>query len=213
MLQVIGAGFGRTGTMSLKAALEQLGFNPCYHMVEVFSHPDHIALWRAIGEGQPADWEGLFRGYQAAVDLPASEFYEQLMQAYPEAKVVLTVRDPAQWYESASSTIFRVGRDERPFDPPPGFMEMVGAIMRRFCPEGVDDRAAAIAAFERHNRQVQERVPPERLLVYEVRDGWEPLCRFLGVDVPGASFPRLNDRQEFQNRTRIPGAGPGPHPG
>src|SRR5262245_50709202 len=128
MLRVIGAGFGRTGTLSLKAALEQLGFNPCYHMVEVLSHPDHIARWRAIGEGQAAEWEALFAGYQAAVDVPASEYYAQLMQAYPEAKVVLTVRDPEQWYESASSTIFRVAQGEPPFPPPPGFIEMVGAM-------------------------------------------------------------------------------------
>ena len=205
MLRVIGAGFGRTGTLSLKVALEQLGFGPCYHMAEVVAHPAHVALWRAIGDGHPADWAALFRGYQAAVDLPASEYDEQLLHAYPQAQVVLTVRDPQQWYESASSTIFRVGQEERPFEPPPGFMEMVGAMMGRFFPQGVDDRAAAIAAFERHNRQVQERVPPARLLVYEVREGWEPLCHFLGVSVPDSPFPHLNDRQEFQGRTQPPG--------
>ena len=205
MLRVIGAGFGRTGTLSLKVALEQLGFGPCYHMAEVFAHPEHVALWQAIGEGHPADWDALFGGYQAAVDLPASEYYEQLLHAYPQAKVVLTVRDPQQWYESARSTIFRVGRDERSFARPPGFVAMVSALMGRFFPQGVDDRDAAIAAFARHNRQVQERVPPERLLVYEVREGWAPLCRFLGVSVPASPFPRLNDRQEFQGRTQPPG--------
>ena len=206
MLQVIGAGFGRTGTMSLKVALEQLGFSPCYHMVEVFAHPEHIALWQAIGDGAPADWEAVFGGYRAAVDAPTCEYYEPLMQAYPQAKVVLTVRDPEQWYESASSTIFRARQDDGGLELPPGFGQMVGALLRRFCPQGVDDRAAAIAAFERHNRHVQQRVPPHRLLVCEVREGWEPLCHFLGVAVPAIPFPHLNDRLEFQSRTKGSGA-------
>jgi hypothetical protein len=202
MLKVIGAGFGRTGTLSLKVALETLGFAPCYHMAEVFSHPDHMPLWTAIAEGQPADWETLFAGYQAAVDVPASLFYEDLMRAYPEAPVILTVRDSAGWYESASSTIFH----ERPM--PPGFGEMIGALHHRFAPGGLSSKAQAIAAFERHNREVQERVPAEELLVMDVREGWAPLCRFLGVPVPDGPFPRLNDRQEFLNRNLSAGGVP-----
>ncbi len=207
MLQVIGAGFGRTGTMSLKVALEELGLGPCYHMAEVFAHPEHIALWQAIGAGQPADWPALFAGYHAAVDFPVCAFYAELLQLYSEAKVVLTVRDSAQWYESASSTIFRVGREGGLPLPPnmEGFPAMVATVLGRSFPAGVDDRVQAIAAFERHNREVQERVPAEQLLVYEVAEGWEPLCRFLGVAVPaGQPFPRLNDRQEFQGRAQQP---------
>jgi hypothetical protein len=209
MLKVIGAGFGRTGTFSLKVALEQLGFGPCYHMAEVFSHPEHIPLWTAVAEGQPADWEALFAGYQAAVDAPPCLFYEDLMRTYPQAPVILTVRDPEGWYESASSTIFGAPHQDRQLPPHmKGFGEMLGALMRRFAPGGLSEKEQAIAAFERHNREVQERVPEERLLVMDVREGWAPLCRFLEVPVPDGPFPRLNDRQEFQNRDLSAGVSP-----
>src|SRR5579883_2033087 len=151
MLQVIGAGFGRKGTLSLKVALEHLGFAPCYHMVEVFAHPGHVALWQAVGAGRPIDWEGLFGGYQAAVDAPACVYYEQLLQVYPEARVVLTVRDPQEWYESARSTIFSLEPDADGSALPPGFARMDELMMRRIFPEGVDDADRAMAAFERHN--------------------------------------------------------------
>ncbi len=200
MLQVIGAGYGRTGTLSLKVALEQVGLGPCYHMAEVFSHPDHIPLWTAIAEGQPANWEALFAGYHAAVDVPPSLFYEDLMRTYPQAPVILTGRDPEEWYESASSTIFRVPQDRQMPPHMAGLEDMLRALMRRFAPGGLADKVQAIAAFERHNREVQERVPAERLLVMDVREGWAPLCRFLDVPVPDGPFPRLNDRQEFLNR-------------
>jgi hypothetical protein len=107
-LEVIGAGFGRTGTMSLKVALETLGFGPCYHMTEVFTHPEHVELWRAATQGKPVAWEQIFDGYRATVDWPGCTFYAQLMQRYPDAKVILTVRDPQKWYESVYNTIYRI---------------------------------------------------------------------------------------------------------
>lgn len=116
-LEVIGAGFGRTGTMSLKVALEELGFEPCYHMSEVFTHPEHVELWRAAAQGEPVEWEQIFGGYRATVDWPACTFYGELMENYPDAKVILTVRDPQRWYESAYNTIYTIDRrvgDERP---------------------------------------------------------------------------------------------------
>lgn len=200
MLEVIGAGFGRTGTYSLKAALERLGFGPTYHMFEVFQHPEHIPLWQAAGEGKPTDWEQIFDGYRSAVDWPASAFYQELMEVYPEARVILTVRDPERWHESGMNTIFPKQEDgpELPEDP---HGRMVHTILWNGIFGGrVHDREHAIALFNRHIEQVKERVPRERLLVYEVKEGWEPLCAFLGVPVPDEEFPRLNDTGAFNER-------------
>lgn len=204
-MKVIGAGFARTGTMSLKGALEQLGFAPCYHMVEVMANPDHIPVWQAAAEGKPVDWRKLFAGYQAAVDWPPSAFYEQLMEVYPDAKVLLTVRDPERWYESVMNTIYWVrqvgnvnevesGSQER-------FWHMIDTLIWKGIFDGkVEDKQYALDLFNRHNEEVKKRVPSDKLLVFEVKDGWEPLCRFLGVDVPETPFPHLNDTMSFQQR-------------
>lgn len=201
MLTVIGAGFGRTGTLSLKAALELLGCGPCYHMTDVFEHPNHVALWQAAVEGEPPDWEALFAAYHAAVDWPACAFYEQLLQRYPEAKVVLTIRDPEAWYESARTTIYHVSGPE-PGTPPPHLADVIRMIRTLIWQQTFDgrfeDKQHAISVFTRHNDAVVARVPPERLLVYNLREGWDPLCRFLGVAAPAERpFPHLNDRATF----------------
>jgi hypothetical protein len=207
MLNVIGAGFGRTGTMSLKTALDQLGCGPCYHMIEVFAHPEHIATWQAAAEGQPVDWEALFEGYQAAVDWPACTFYRQLMELYPQAKVVLTVRDAERWYESVCNTILRATTDGSTEGLPPEMARqrrMVDTLVwQRTFGGRFEDKQHAIAVFEQHRREVEETVPRERLLVYDVREGWEPLCRFLGVAVPaGVPFPALNTTEEGRQRAQ-----------
>jgi hypothetical protein len=206
MLRVIGAGFGRTGTYSLKAALEQLGLGPAYHMAEVFEHPEHIALWQAVGEGARADWDTVFAGYQAAVDWPASAFYRELMEAYPEAKVILTVRDPERWHQSGTNTIFPRPEDELEETLPPEIVahrRMVRTIVWDGIFNGqVHDRNYAMDVFTRHVETVQKQVPADRLLVYNVKDGWEPLCAFLGVPVPDNAFPRLNDTAAFNERRR-----------
>lgn len=212
-MRVIGAGFGRTGTTSLKAALETLGFGPCYHMIEVFEHPEHAESWEAARRGEPVDWEGLLGGYDAAVDWPACAFYEGLMEEYPDAKVLLSVRDPDRWYESTRNTIYELSKISviSPLSRPTFrllglFVPAVGKISRmnkrliwddtfdgRF-----EDGERAKAVFERHNAEVKRRVPPEKLLVYEVKEGWGPLCDFLGVEPPDESFPRLNDTAEMR---------------
>jgi hypothetical protein len=194
-LKVIGAGFGRTGTLSVKTALEELGFGPCYHMVEVFSKPGAMEQWDAIVRGEPVDWNTIFEGYQASVDWPACAFYKEQMQAYPDAKVLLTIRDPEKWYESASSTIFSGVRD-RPTDS--AHAQMVNALVWEGTFDGkFEDKDYAIAVFNRHIAEVKQYVPAEKLLVYNVKEGWEPLCGFLGVKVPDNPFPRLNDRDNF----------------
>jgi hypothetical protein len=208
-LKIIGAGLGRTGTLSLKVALEQLGFAACYHMTEVLAHPEHVRFWDAAARGEPVDWEELFRGYQATVDWPGCNFYREFLQLYPDAKVILTVRDSERWHESARQTIYYVRHAFPgwliPFLPRMGrFQGMidrliwVGMFHGRF-----EDRSYAIAVFNRHNEEVQRLVPPDRLLVYEVKQGWGPLCQFLGVPVPeGQPFPHLNDAEEFRGRIR-----------
>lgn len=197
-MEVIGAGFGRTGTLSLKVALERLGYSPCYHMVELFEHADHVERWEAAVRGEePVDWDQMFAGYRATVDWPGAAFYEELTERYPEAKVVLTVRDPERWYESARNTIFNLRGAEIPRAPR---MAMELASQRGFDGD-IEDRGRMIEAFERWNEEVKRSVPAERLLVYEVKEGWGPLCDFLGVEAPeDEPFPHLNDSDSFRSR-------------
>ncbi len=214
-MKIIGAGFGRTGTTSLKAALETLGFGASYRLTEVFKHPEHVAFWEAARRGERVDWEGFFAGYGVAVDWPAFSFYKELMEAFPEAPVILTVRDPGRWYESVRSTIY--GIHKLSAGPAPvrlafvlaglfapavtGIARLANAILWDGLFDGrFEDRSYAIETFHRHNEQVRRRVPPERLLVYDVKEGWAPLCDFLGVEVPDEPFPHLNDTREMRRR-------------
>jgi hypothetical protein len=208
-LKVIGAGLGRTGTLSLKVALEELGFSKCYHMTEVFAHKGHSQVWDAAARGEPVDWEALFRGYQATVDWPGCNFYREFLRLYPETKVILTVRDPERWYDSARQTIYyaRIAFPGwiTPFVPR---MKHLRRMFDRLIWDGTfegrfEDKPYAIDVFNRHNEEAQRSVPPDRLLVYEVKEGWGPLCSFLGVPIPeGKPFPHLNDAQEFRSRIR-----------
>lgn len=208
-LRVIGAGIGRTGTTSLKLALEQLGFDKCYHIEEVAKNPTHTSMWMDAANRKRVNWDALFDGYQAAVDLPIYPFYRELMAHYPDAKVILTLREPEEWYESASQTIFRV--------PPPTLMILL-RMMSVFSPQlrmltklepvarkvGIEyffnndlSKENTIKVFNHHNDTVQRTVPPESLLVYDVKQGWEPLCHFLEVPVPDLPFPYKNTREDF----------------
>lgn len=182
--------------MSTKAALEELGFGPCYHQFELGKNPAHGKAWGAAARGEHVDWEELLEDYQATVDWPGCTYYKELMEAFPDAKVLLTVRDPERWYESTLTSIYslvRVMRDMNeaasasPITPRSPIWD--GTFSGRF-----EDREYAIEVFNRHNEEVERHVPPDRLLVYEVKEGWEPLCEFLSVEVPeGKTFPRLND--------------------
>jgi hypothetical protein len=215
-LEIIGAGFGRTGTMSLKVALEELGFGPCYHMTEVFANPEHVELWEAAARGEPLDWEEVFRGYRATVDWPAAAFYEELLKRYPDAKVILTVRDPERWYESARSTIYNIQKTATSpifslgalFVPRMKRMRRAALMAadlawKRMFGGRFEDYEHAIEVFEQWNEEVKERVPPDKLLVYEVKEGWEPLCAFLGTNVPqDKPFPHLNDAETFRKMIR-----------
>jgi hypothetical protein len=206
-IKVIGAGLGRTGTLSLKAALEELGFGKCYHMTDVLAHKEDARVWDAAARGKPVDWESLFAGYQATVDWPGCSFYRELLRQYPDAKVILTVRDPERWYDSAHQTIY-YARHVFPawsalvLPRMSDFRRMLDRIVWDGTFQGrFQDRSFAIEIFNQHNDQVRRDVPEDRLLVYEIREGWGPLCAFLGVPVPeGKPFPHLNDADEFRAR-------------
>lgn len=196
-LSVIGAGFGRTGTLSLKGALEQLGFGPCYHMIEVIKNPRFSDYWEAIGDGAPADWDRVFQGYRASVDWPACAYYAQLAAHYPQAKVILTRRDANAWFDSAHNTIFtRMPRRLKPGDRR-GRMAFE-LIFNKTFGGNIDDRDHAIAVYERHNAEVIRTIPASRLLVYDLAEGWGPLCAFLGVPAPDTPMPKVNTTSEFQ---------------
>jgi hypothetical protein len=208
-LDVIGAGFGRTGTMSLKLALEQLGFGPCYHMTEIVRNPSHARMWKMAESGQPVDWRVLFARYRAAVDWPACHYYQELMAAFPAAKIILTARDADRWYDSMANTLYslKTAADERlaarqammggPARPPEDNRIWAQVFDGRFT-----DRAHAIGVFRRHNAEVIDRVPAGRLLVYQVSEGWPALCDFLGVPVPAGPFPLINTTQSFREFNR-----------
>ena len=192
-LKVIGSGFGRTGTLSLKGALETLGFGPCYHMVEVFKNPQAPGWWSEAAEDPAhADWGKIFAGYNATVDWPNATYYRELAAAYPDAKVVHTERDPDEWFESTQATIFKNG-----FEGDAPFPAMLRKVIGTLFDMRVNDRATCISVYNAHNRQVRETIPAERLLVYHVSDGWTPLCDFLGVPLPEGPVPKVNSREEF----------------
>ena len=194
-LAIIGAGLGRTGTMSLKLALEQLGLGPCYHMAEVFQNPAAPAWWEAVADGEAPDWETIFEGFRATVDWPSATFYKTLADAYPDAKVILTIRDPAAWFASTQATIFASDYTKAPANT---FESMVRKVVGRMFDMRMHDRDWVISVFERHNDEVRAAIAPERLLVYEVAAGWAPLCAFLGAPVPGTPMPKVNSTQEFR---------------
>lgn len=207
-LKVIGAGFGRTGTASLKRALEDLGFSRCYHMQEVFPNPKHVPLWQAAADGKPVDWDRLFEGYQATVDWPGATFYQELMARYPDAKVILSVRDPDAWYKSMTDTVFRISQRRFPMSLVPRLVPRLGRFVRmantliwkNTFKNRFTDKPYALSVFNDHIAEVKRVVPAEKLLVYEVKQGWEPLCAFLEVPVPEGPFPRLNDSAAFNQQ-------------
>ena len=205
-LSVIGASFGRTGTMSLKIALEQLGIGRCYHMIEVLENAGHAELWNAAAEGKLPDWDAVFAGYSAAVDWPPCSFWKQLTDFYPEAKVILTARDPERWYDSVASTIYPVLMRPLTTDNPRAVVQREMALKLIFDQTfngRFEDREHTIGVYEDHNEEVRRTVPANRLLVYEVAEGWEPLCRFLDRPIPDEPFPRVNSTDEFRGRFNL----------
>jgi Sulfotransferase domain len=201
MLEVVGAGVGRTGTHSLKIALEQLQDGPCHHMIEVLPSPEQQRLWTDAIDGRPVDWAALTEGFVTQVDWPGASFWLELSQANPDALVILSLRDPDQWYTSCANTIFGM---QMLADQGDAWMQAVVRMMNQRFDDRFDDRDAMIAAFERHNDAVRAGVPAARLLEWAVADGWEPICARLGVAVPDEPFPLTNTTEEFRAMIGMP---------
>ncbi len=197
-VQVIGCGVGRTGTFSLKLALNQLGVGPCHHMEAVVKNKsEQVPLWSEALKGN-ADWPAIYDGFSSAVDWPTAAFFRELSAAYPSAKFVLTVRSPESWVESFSATIYQlISKREKAPDDMQAWMDMcIGVIGKSGIPLGLE-KAGLREAFIAHNEAVQAAIPQDRLLTFQVKEGWQPLCDFLGVPAPSDPFPRTNDREEF----------------
>jgi len=209
-LRVVGAGIGRTGTMSLKFALEKLLGGPCYHMLEVFAHPEHVPLWHEAFTTGTTDWDAIFDGYVATVDFPSAEIWEPLAAANPDAVVLLSTRATTDvWWKSVDTTIFNHIERVPDADDEVGraWHAMAMTMLRRFGGDDWRQERVAKEAYERHNAHVRATVDPDRLLDYQPGDGWEPLCRALGVPIPDEPFPHVNTTEEWLGRF----AGDPPH--
>jgi Sulfotransferase domain len=199
-LGVIGPGFGRTGTNSLKIALEQLGFGPCHHMFEVRDNPERLADWEKAARGEKVDWDHVFRGYRSQVDWPGARYWRELVRHYPTAKVVLSVRDPDEWFDSVQATIVPFLAARGHHSPPHvnAICEMGHETVAVQVFNGrISERQHATQVFKNHIADVQSEIPAGRLLTFDLRDGWRPLCEFLRVEVPDIPFPKTNSSKEF----------------
>lgn len=212
-LKVIGAGWGRTGTESLKIALEQLGFDRCYHGFDLFNDGRKLQYWKQLRVEGKTDFDALFKGYRAAVDFPSAYYYRELLQQYPEAKVILTVRDASKWYESAAHTIFKkpqpakfailkfLGRISQKLNYIPQIYYHIQTFLFQEAFHGkIEDKEAMMVLFNQWNEEVKNTVPANQLLVYNITQGWEPLCKFLNVPAPVTPFPQTNKKESFQQR-------------
>lgn len=215
-LKVIGAGWGRTGTESLKKALEILGFGKCYHAFELVKDGKRIVYWEQLARGEKTDYDKLFEGYQSAVDFPVAMYYKALMDQYPDAKVILSYRDAETWYESARKTILKplpsffipiirfIGLFNKNMSYFPRiYYIMMNEIHDQFMQGKKDDRVFMLNLYNQWVEEVKKTVPPEKLLVFEAREGWEPLCNFLSVPAPTVPYPKGNDSEQFHKRIKV----------
>jgi sulfotransferase family protein len=212
-IKIIGAGLPRTGTTTLKRSLEILGYGKCYHMKELLVNPDMLPTWLELENTGNTDWDKLYDGYEATVDFPGYPWYKEHMKRYPDAKVILTVRSFESWHKSAYNTIWKAG----PQTIPEKLVMMIKLLLNpqlrkvikciKFVKRNVwekhfegrfEDKAFAEKIFNQHIENVKANVPADKLLIYEVKDGWKPLCEFLGVPEPPEPLPHLNKKENFK---------------
>lgn len=216
-LKIIGAGWARTGTMSLKTALETLGFAPCYHMIELLVNPKHLYLWNTLNGNYHQAFHSIFKNYTAALDHPTCQYWRELSQCYPAAKMILTIRDPEQWYDSVINTISRVNPgmfvrlklfsqslfSQHKRDLIRVFTWVEYIIMQNHFEGRIMDKKYVIDKYLQHIEEVKSALPSTRLLIYNIQSGWEPLCKFLDTKIPvNMPFPHLNKRNEFSQLIR-----------
>jgi len=214
-IKIIGVGLGRTGTLSTQHALNELGYN-CYHMMEVMKkyNRSHLDFWLKIAEspeGTPHNWDKVFQNYDATVDYPGTCVWKDLVAAYPDAKVILThhPKGTEGWYKSNMETIYR---NEKMWElkilgliiPPVRKMKNMASklVWGRFMKGTMEDKTAAINRYHEHTQEVKSQIPPGKLLIFSVDQGWAPLCEFLGKEIPQTAFPRANDKATMQKRQR-----------
>jgi hypothetical protein len=218
-MKVIGAGYGRTGTMSLKAALEEIGQGPTFHMIDLIREPERLPDWQAAADGEKVDWTRVLAGYESTVDWPGCTFWRDMVETWPDAPVLLNVRDPEAWYRSCLDSIHAAkgmglagelgGGSEQP--PSVEVMQFInGMIWQGTFGGRFEDKDHAIEVFHRHVADIKAAVPADRLLVYDISEGWEPLCAFLGVEVPDHPMPHLNDTASFRAMFGMPALAPSP---
>jgi sulfotransferase family protein len=199
-LEIIGPGFGRTGTNSLKLALEHLGFGPCHHMFEIRDKPELLADWQAAARGERVGWNRVFSGYRSQVDWPGARYWRELLQWFPDAKVILSVRDPDEWFDSVQATIapLMIAHGSHPSPHLNAIAEMAyQTVVAQIFNGRISDRQHATRVFREHIDEVRRTVASDRLLVFDLKDGWTPLCNFLSVKLPTAPFPRTNSSNDF----------------
>ena len=201
-IKVIGAGMWRTGTVSLKAALEQLMDQPCHHMTELISHPGTAVDWLTIVQGRPANWDRLLNGYAATLDWPSMAFWRELSEYYPKAKVLLSVRDPEDWWNSISQTVL-VSAPTLQTAKSPWELLVANLFEKKFIGRH-PTKDQAIQAYLKHNDEVRETISSDRLIEWSINDGWQPLCQALGYPVPKNDFPHLNTAEDYRKNNRLP---------
>ena len=200
-LRVFGTGFGRTGTNSLKLALEHLDLGPCHHMYEIRDDPSQLPFWQAAARGEPPDWDEAFAGYSSSVDWPSVCFWREITGHYGDAKIVHTVRPEEAWLTSIHATIYPILQDRENIEPGHrrNLVEVTDELIgNRTFGGRLGDRDHALSVYRAHDAEIRAAFTPDRMLVFDVADGWEPLCRFLDVEIPDIPFPYVNRSQEFQ---------------
>ena len=200
-LDVIGVGYGRTGTETLRDALEILGFGPCHHMHVMRDHPETYDPWRTFDNPETADWPKLYAGFRSAVDFPTVAYWRELAEYYPDAKIVMTTRDAEQWYDSATASVLKLLAEKDQIKDP--HHKEILAFSDKFVGnlyfEGRGpDRDYMINRFHQHENDVRQEIAADRLLVYRVSDGWDPLCAFLGTGIPAQPFPFANTKGQYR---------------
>ena len=215
-MKAIGAGFGRMGTMSLKAALEQIGYGPCLHMIDVIGNPELRHPFVSAMEGEQVDWKEAFEGWDSTIDWPACTFWREHHETWPDLPVLLNIRDKEAWYKSCLNSIhdakemgmrgeLKPTGDTPP--PSPEVMQMIGGLIWEGTFDGrfKEDKEYAFQKFDEHYDAVRSTIPKDQLLEFDAtKDGWGPLCEFLGVDVPDEPFPHLNDTDSFRQMFGMP---------